>query len=287
MTTRKTALKMSLGAVAVSLGTYSGIYAADNPFEIHALGRPQGAPGAELKVAMGMCGMSCGGNMEGMDQRKKKDSSSGQMEGVSRGSRTSASGMEGMSDVEGSCGGMMKGMHATMEGMCGGMMEGMCGGNMPHGISPDALPDPGSPGAKALTRYCIQCHGLPAPGMQTAKEWPAIVGRMNTRMQMMAGMVGMKAPRPSDLDTILRYLEEHAQKPIDKTAYADLSTPSGRAFSEFCSQCHALPDPKQHTTQEWPGVVARMKGHMAIRSKAAPGEEQTKQIVGFLKRHAE
>ena len=54
------------------------------------------------------------------------------------------------------------------------MMQEMMSGRLPPGIKPEALPDPGSPGAKFLNSYCTQCHNLPSPLMHTAEEWPVV-----------------------------------------------------------------------------------------------------------------
>ncbi len=171
-------------------------------------------------------------------------------------------------------------------GRCGGNMEGMCGMNMPHGISPTMLPEPESIGAKAVTEYCTPCHALPAPGMHTAEEWPAIVGRMNMRMQMMDGMMGIDALDQKDLMAVIDYLQSNSQLPIDKTAYPDLNSASGKIFSSACSQCHALPEPKQHTADVWPTVVGRMLGHIAVRNKSMPNNQNTNQIIEYLQKHS-
>lgn len=55
---------------------------------------------------------------------------------------------------------------------------------------------------------------------------------------------------------------------IDNTRYTDLSAPAGILFEATRSLCHVLPDPKQHTADEWPGVVERMVqmwGHAMMR----------------------
>jgi hypothetical protein len=57
-------------------------------------------------------------------------------------------------------------------------------------------------------------------------------------------------------------------------------------LTRYCTQCHALPDPKQHTAHEWPAVVVRMKKNMSIMGKDVPVETKTKEIIGFLQRHA-
>jgi len=193
-------------------------------------------------------------------------------------------------------------MPATVKGqMMGGddmkgmreMMQRMMGDVLPPGIDPAQLPAPTSKGAKLLGRYCMQCHNLPGPGMHTAQEWPAVVARMNQRMQMMSGhgMMGMmmgqvEAPSANELQSILDYLQAHAQRPIDPTQYPELATAAGRAFQTTCAQCHALPDPKQHSANEWPGVVARMQQNMRTMGKPVPDEKALGEIIGFLQHNA-
>jgi cytochrome c5 len=170
------------------------------------------------------------------------------------------------------------------------IMQGMMGDVLPPGIDLALLPESQSQGALLLSRYCSQCHNLPGPGTHTAEEWPAVVERMNLRMQMMSGpdMMGMMVDSPdeSELQAILRYLQEYAQKPIDEAQYDDLDTSAGRAFQSTCSLCHALPDPQQHTSEEWPAVVVRMKQNMVTQGKTVPDEATIGEIVEFLQRHA-
>ena len=170
------------------------------------------------------------------------------------------------------------------------VMQGMMGDVLPPGIDPALLPEPQSQGALLLARYCSQCHNLPGPGTHTADEWPAVVERMNLRMQMMSGpdMMGMmvESPNESELRAILHYLQEYSQQPIDTAQYDDLDTSAGRAFQSTCSLCHALPDPQQHTSQEWPAVVERMRQNMVTQGKTVPSEMTMGEIIGFLQRHA-
>ncbi|MHB8624097.1 MAG: hypothetical protein ACYC9J_02270 [Sulfuricaulis sp.] len=190
-----------------------------------------------------------------------------------------------------SLGGTMGGGMMDRHGMKA-MMQSMMGGQLPPGIDPKLLPDPGSRGARQLEQYCTQCHNLPGPGMHTAAEWPAVVARMNRRMQMMSGgmmgghTMGIEAPSRAELQTLIVYLQTHAQQPMDITQYPDLSTPEGKAFHAVCAQCHVLPDPKQHTATEWPAVVAHMKKNMSIMGKDVPDDTTTQAITGFLQRHA-
>ncbi len=157
---------------------------------------------------------------------------------------------------------------------------------LPPGIDSELLPDPGSPGARLLRQYCTQCHNLPGPGMHTAAEWPAVVDRMDRREQMMSGgMMDVHAPTAAELEILVTYLEEHAQRPL-AASYPDLDSPAGRAFRATCAQCHALPDPAQHTAEKWPGVVGRMQRNMSIMGKPVPDEMTIREIVGFLQHHA-
>ena len=185
-----------------------------------------------------------------------------------------------------SCGwaqGMM-GVHGDMmdrEGMRE-MMQNMMGDMLPP-MNPDQLPDPDSKGAQLLQQFCTQCHNPPGPGLHTAAEWPAVVGRMDRRMQMMGQT---EAPDKQELATILGYLQAHAQKPLATRLAPSLETAVGKAFRDVCSQCHALPDPGQHTAKKWPGVVERMKGYMESMGKQVPDEKTLREILGFLQRNA-
>ena len=168
------------------------------------------------------------------------------------------------------------------------MMQRMMPDRLPPGIDPKLLPDPQSAGARALERYCNQCHNLPGPGMHTAAEWPAVVGRMEARMRMMTGMMGgIAAPTKTESDALLRYLQAHAQLPIDPKRYSDLDSPAGRSFQVTCAQCHALPDPGQHTAAQWPEVVARMRHNMTAMGRAVPDSRTLQQILRFLESHTQ
>jgi cytochrome c2 len=174
-----------------------------------------------------------------------------------------------------------------MKGMRGmGMMQRMIGNRLPPGIDLKHLPEPQSKGARLLARYCAQCHNLPGPGMHTADEWPAVIKRMDSRMAMHSRMMGgIVVPGRSERVIIRNYLQAHAIKPIRPKDYADLNTPAGRAFRKTCVQCHALPDPKQHTPNEWPAVIGRMQKNMSAMKKPAPSGPMMVMIVKFLKRH--
>jgi cytochrome c2 len=163
------------------------------------------------------------------------------------------------------------------------------------------LPEPASRGAQLSLRYCVQCHNLPNPAMHEALKWPGIVERMVMRMEgrgnlgtlMSQMMAGVNAPSAEETRTLIDYLRRHAQTPLDPNRYPEIYRPSGEAFRLACNQCHALPDPKRHTAEQWRAVVARMQQNMewmnrVVGSQPAPGEPQLRieEITAFLEKYA-
>ena len=186
-------------------------------------------------------------------------------------------------------GGMMMGADGMMgQGGMKRMMQDMMGNMLPLGINPASLPQPHSEGAELLQHYCTQCHDLPGPGLHTAAEWPAVVERMAARERMMSehDMMGIQAPSEEELATLLAYLQQYAEIPLNKATAKELGTPAGKAFSETCSECHALPDPAQHTAADWPAVVLRMKRHMVAMGKPVPAQSTLDAIGTYLQKYA-
>jgi cytochrome c2 len=171
---------------------------------------------------------------------------------------------------------------------------------LPPAVEAQQLPEQQSAGAKLTARYCVQCHHLPSPRMHSAARWQSVLERMVWRMRgqgnmgalMKEMMAGVEAPSEAEVAALSAYLRKHAQREIDPKHPA-LQTGAGQMFSLACSQCHALPDPQQHTAGEWPGVVKRMQGHMAwattivgVRELRTNPELDTAEIVRLLQRHA-
>ena len=171
---------------------------------------------------------------------------------------------------------------------------------LPPALEPQRLPEPQTDGAKLLARYCVQCHYLPSPRMHSAARWQPVLERMVWRMRgqgnmgplMKEMMAGVEAPPESEVTTLSAYLRKHAQREIDPKHPA-LQTGAGQMYQLACSQCHALPDPQQHSAGEWPGVVKRMQGHMAwattvvgVRELRTNPELDTAEILRLLQRHA-
>jgi hypothetical protein len=76
---------------------------------------------------------------------------------------------------------------------------------------PDAFTAAGEPFRLA----CNQCHVLPDPKRYTAKEWPAVVSRMQENMEWMNRVVGTR-PVPGEpqlrIDEINAFLQKHSRK---------------------------------------------------------------------------
>lgn len=182
---------------------------------------------------------------------------------------------------------MMMGKGMMNKGQMKDMMKNMMPGMLPPGVKPENLPEPDSRGAKLLIRYCAQCHDLPSPFMHGGEEWPVIAGRMFARMSKMSGMQGtsmmdIENPSTEEKKTIVGYLEKHSMKSISPNKLLDPGSESAVLFREKCSHCHALPDPKLHTAEEWPGVVERMRGNMKSMERTEITENEKNTIVGYM-----
>lgn len=182
---------------------------------------------------------------------------------------------------------------------------------LPEGVPARDLPDPDSPGARLVAEYCSQCHGIPTPGRHSAEDWIPTLRRMFARMDHMSrmggmgrgmmgrgmmgrgmrgrdrmpmGMHGVRAPTTEQQRLIVEYYQTHALRTIEP---ATLPTGEGAAlFRDRCSRCHALPNPAQHTPQEWPAVVERMRENTRKMGVGAFSDDEATAIVEYLQRAA-
>lgn len=166
-----------------------------------------------------------------------------------------------------------------------GMMRAMTNAQFPPGLEANNLPEFESREVNLLTKYCTQCHGLPGPGMHTIDDWPQVIGRMTQYMQTMHSYHVQK-PSSEETELILAYLQKHSQSAMEKSQYPDLDSPAGIAFLQTCSRCHSTPDPRQHTKEEWPGVVQRMAHNMKLMGKDVPDQKRLAMVIEYLQRHA-
>ncbi|MFN0162455.1 MAG: hypothetical protein ACKVQQ_14580 [Burkholderiales bacterium] len=173
---------------------------------------------------------------------------------------------------------------------------------IPPNLTPAQLPEPRSRGARLTVAYCVQCHNLAPPAMHDADKWPGIVERMLPRMQgrgnrgelMNELMAGVRAPSDEETQVIVAYLRRHAQKRVEANTLPEANTSRAWvSFTHACAQCHTLPDPRRHTREAWPGVVARMERNMewmnrVVGSQRDPREPRydSAEIVAYLRRHA-
>ena len=149
----------------------------------------------------------------------------------------------------------------------------------PPGVTAADLPDPNSTGAQLVAQYCGQCHNLPTPQMHSATDWPGIARRMWLRMELLPPLHQVKVPAAAERFAILDYLNTNALK----VSGSSLPPGVGReAFSQVCSRCHALPDPRVHSREDWATVYARMERNMERMKVPPPTREQTTDIIMYL-----
>lgn len=159
---------------------------------------------------------------------------------------------------------------------------------IPAGLRIEDVPDAESRGAQVLGLYCGQCHDLPDPRMHTPKEWEAVVARMEQHMKAQAGgmLVRILQPSSDDWGVLVEYLHAHALRPMESAALASLDSSLGQSYREVCADCHALPDPAQHTPKEWRLVIARMKQNMAGAGRPMPSDEMFGAVLTYLEKNA-
>ena len=81
-------------------------------------------------------------------------------------------------------------------------------------LDPKKYPDVDRPQGQSFKLACQQCHALPDPRRHTAKEWPAVVARMEENMQWMNRVVGNReVPGEQQLkvEEIVDFLVRHAK----------------------------------------------------------------------------
>jgi hypothetical protein len=82
-------------------------------------------------------------------------------------------------------------------------------------LDPKKIPEVATPAGESFRVACSQCHVLPDPRRHTAKEWPAVVARMQKNMEWMNRVVGSK-PVPGEpqlrIEDINAFLARHARK---------------------------------------------------------------------------
>ena len=178
------------------------------------------------------------------------------------------------------------------------MISSVGAGLPPFTYEPASLPEFGGRGATLAMTYCQRCHGLPAPQMHSAAEWPILIRRMVMRARtlddhmggpetkgmlgeiLMAGMASAEVPSAEEIELMVAYFQANALPAADDPTLDD--TPEGQLFVERCSICHDTPSPAAHTPADWGAVVQRMKGNAALMDVAGATEEEAARIVEWL-----
>jgi len=152
--------------------------------------------------------------------------------------------------------------------------------NMPAGLPATDLPDPGSQGAQLTTQYCAQaCHGLPAPSAHSSVDWPVVLRRMWLRMSSLDTAYQVAVPTAAERVVILDYMLANA---LQVTADLLPDAPGRLLFAQKCGACHGLPDPSQHSPDDWVGVVRRMNTRMERLLGTVLSQDEMQRIVLYL-----
>ena len=151
----------------------------------------------------------------------------------------------------------------------------------PAGNAPADLPDPNSMGARLVASYCAQCHPLPLPSMHSATDWPSVVRRMWLRSERLPATFAIRAPDMGERALLLNYLNANALQVSGGT----LPPGPGRdQFATVCSRCHALPDPRVHSPQDWLAVITRMERNIERMNVTPITRDQIGLILEYLQR---
>jgi cytochrome c5 len=161
---------------------------------------------------------------------------------------------------------------------------------VPPRREPAALPNADSRGAKLLSTYCAQCHGLPDPGAYSADEWPRVMERMDLRIKALGSrrchVLQLSVPTNQEKSEILACLRQSALESLNAGPKVPLTGEGATAYLNFCSQCHDPPHPRQHLPSEWPKVVDRMQDYAYFIGRRTITDKENAAIVEFLKSQA-
>ena len=95
------------------------------------------------------------------------------------------------------------------------VLVGYLRANALRALDPTKIPEVNAPTGEAFRLACSQCHVLPDPQRHAAKDWPAVVARMQKNMHWMNRVVGSQpvAGEPQlRLEDINAFLAKYARK---------------------------------------------------------------------------
>jgi cytochrome c5 len=152
---------------------------------------------------------------------------------------------------------------------------------LPVGMTAEELPAQESDGAAAYVEFCGACHGLPSPAAHSATDWPVVLRRMWMRSEGLPETFNVPIPDSRQRVLILDYVLDNAMQ----VAQTELPGGPGRdLYLAECSRCHELPDPAQHSGQDWAAVVIRMRQHMVQILRRSPAQSEVQDIILYLER---
>lgn len=156
----------------------------------------------------------------------------------------------------------------------------------PAGVLPADLPDPDSDGARFTVQYCTACHELASPSLHSATDWPVVLRRMWMRTEHLSpeqvnssGFV-VPVPQAGERMQILNYMIANSLQVAG--TLPDL--PGRGLFEASCSVCHALPDPRSHSSDDWVAVMDRMQRNMDTMLGAPLTQQQRTRLTLYLQR---
>ncbi|MEI6304258.1 MAG: hypothetical protein WCR74_22715 [Betaproteobacteria bacterium] len=95
------------------------------------------------------------------------------------------------------------------------LLAAYLGRNAQTPLDPKKYPDINRPQAQAFRLACQQCHVLPDPQRYSARQWPAVIARMEKNMEWMNRVIGNRAD-PTEpqlrIEEITGFLVRHAKK---------------------------------------------------------------------------
>lgn len=91
----------------------------------------------------------------------------------------------------------------------------------------------------------------------------SIAGMMGHSMGMGGGMMGSQSAPPAQ-----------NTNPNIRKGYQLVET--------YCTQCHQMPNPNQHTPADWQAVVSRMEGYMQQQGRPLPSDGERKLLLDYL-----
>ena len=152
---------------------------------------------------------------------------------------------------------------------------------LPEGVAAAELPAQGTDAAAAYVEFCGVCHGLPSPAAHSATDWPVVLRRMWMRTEGLPASYNVPVPDANQRVMILDYVLANAMR------VAETELPGGPGHDLYvaqCASCHELPDPAQHSSQDWASVVIRMRQHMVQIFGRSPAQSEVQDIILYLER---